>query len=146
MSTARFIGPLGGRDVLRRDAVILNNVDLDKGLNEDGIASVEMVAPFFLGYRQLSLERWPTMPLYFFEFCHPSNVEREGLPWKITIGPKPGISEDDDLRFEDFAILDVESNENGSPTREPTISDVSMRLQTMKNADGYWLDTGIIGE
>jgi hypothetical protein len=145
-STARFIGPLGGRDVLRRDAVIMNNVDLDEGLTDDGTAAVDMVAPFFLGYRQLSLERWPTMPLYYFEFCHPSTVEREGLPWKVTIGPKPGLSEDDDLRFEDFAILAVESNADGMPTREPTISDVSMRLQTMKNADGYWLDTGIIGE
>jgi hypothetical protein len=145
-STARYIGQLEIHGKLPDKSVVLANVDLDKD-DSDRSATMKMVAPFFLGFRQLPIERWPTTHLYYFEFRDPQSVSPEGLPWEVRIGPnsRSRLSADDEARFEDFEIVGIETNAKGGG-RPPRPNDVIMRLQTMKDANGYWLDTGVIRE
>ena len=47
---------------------------------------------------------------------------------------------EDETSKEDYRIASVEDAEG--TTLRPT--DLNLRLQTMRSADGYWLDTGAI--
>lgn len=138
-STARFIGPLEESRILTNSKVALD-VDLDNpnaGAKRE--ATIPMYAPFMLGYRQLPLERWPTMPLYWFEFADYQKVEADGLPWQVKIGPRK-----DDADVEDFDVLEVEPRKGANINRSPQKTSVRIRLQTLPSQSGYWLDTGIL--
>ena len=133
-STARFIGVLEQTGRLKKDNVLFANLELEDRKVRLPEATFDFYAPVFLGFRQLAVERWPATPLYRITFAHPQDARAKALPLKITL---ERLTEDDaDL---DFKIADVaDANGNQQPGGV-----VLLKLQTLKDEYGYWLDTGI---
>jgi hypothetical protein len=139
-STARYLGEMELSGVIRNEALLFNDIDLDaKPGSAEVSKTVEVFPPTTIGFRQLPLERWPASPLYVIEYANPAAAGRFRLPLRATI-ERAAADENDASRLEDFKITEIEDAE-GTPLRA---SDVVMRLQTLKSPSGYWLDTGVV--
>lgn len=133
-STARFIGVLEQTGRLKKDNVLFANLELEDRKVRLPEAAFDFYAPVFLGFRQLAVERWPATPLYRITFAHPQDARAKALPLKVTL--ERATEDDADL---DFKIADVaDANGNQQPSGV-----VLLKLQTLKDEYGYWLDTGI---
>lgn len=139
-STARYIGEMELSGVIRNEDLLFSNIDLDGKPSADELSrSVRVFPPTTIGFRQLPLERWPATPLYVIEYSNPSSASRLKLPLEVTI-ERAEPDDEDESRLEDFRISEIRDAE-GDTLR---MTDVSMRLQTLKSSSGYWLDTGVI--
>jgi hypothetical protein len=140
-STARYIGEMELSGQIRAENVFFSDIDLESRTKRDQTSrSVGFDGPMTIGFRQLAIERWPATPLYVMEFANPGNVGRMRLPLSVTL-ERADAEEGDEARKEDFRISDIQ-DADGTALRP---SDVTLRLQTLKSANGYWLDTGVVG-
>jgi len=133
-STARFVGVLQQTGRLKPDDVLFANLELEDRKTRLPEATFDFYAPVFLGFRQLNVERWPASPLYRVTFAHPQDARTRALPLKVTLeratGRKRGSGFQGDRR--------------GGCRRQPaTDRRGAVKLQTLKDEYGYWLDTGI---
>jgi hypothetical protein len=141
-STARYIGILEEGGKLRNDNIVMSNIDLDAAIAANEPGTLIMPARLMLGYRQLPLERWRAMPLYELSF------KKENMPpVRVTLVRKDPRRPDDEFELqsslEDFAVTEVEPIRDDGHLRI-TPRDINLRLQTLPNRDGYWIDTGVI--
>ena len=133
-STARFVGVLEQTGRLKQDNVLFANLELEDRKTRLPEATFDFYAPVFLGFRQLGVERWPATPLYRITFARPQDARAKALPLKVTL--ERSTDENVDL---DFKVTDVaDANGNQQPAGV-----VLLKLQTLKDEYGYWLDTGI---
>ena len=133
-STARFVGVLEQTGRLKQENVLFANLELEDRKTRLPEATFDFYAPVFLGFRQLAVERWPATPLYRITFAHPQDARARALPLKVTL--ERSTDENVDL---DFKVSDVaDANGNQQPAGV-----VLLKLQTLKDEYGYWLDTGI---
>jgi hypothetical protein len=133
-STARFIGVLQQTGRLKQEDVLFANLELEDRKTRLPEATCDFYAPVFLGFRQLNVERWPASPLYRVTFAHPQDARTKALPLKVTL--ERSTDENVDLDFKIIAVADADGNQ------QPT-GVVLLKLQTLKDEYGYWLDTGI---
>lgn len=133
-STARFIGVLQQTGRLKQEDVLFANLELEDPKMRLPEATFDFYAPVFLGFRQLNVERWPASPLYRIAFAHPQDARTKTLPLKVTL--ERSTEENVDLDFKIIAVADADGNQ------QPT-GVVLLKLQTLKDEYGYWLDTGI---
>ena len=142
-STARYIGVVEPNGQMRNGRVLFSDIDLDRRPDRAKAPdepSLSFYAREFLGYRQLGVERWPTTRLYLLDFADPESARRFARPLKVTL-ERTDFDEDDpamEEKKEDFKIAEIEQND-GTPVLK---SQVTIRLQTLRDDDGYWLDTG----
>ncbi len=141
-STARFVGEMEISGQIKDDRILFSDIDLEqKGRNAGEEAKLNFYAPTFIGFRQLAIDRWPATPLYFLDFANPQSAARMRLPLTLTLQRADEEEEDaQGHRMEDFSVTDIE-DADGSTMRP---SDVDIRLQTLKDEAGYWLDTGVL--
>ncbi|HOB60811.1 MAG TPA: virulence factor SrfB [Candidatus Competibacteraceae bacterium] len=133
-STARFVGVLEQTGRLKKENVLFANLELEDHKTRLPEATFDFYAPVFLGFRQLGVERWPATPLYRITFAHPQDARAKALPLKVVL--ERSTDENVDL---DFKVSDVaDANGNQQPGGV-----VQLKLQTLKDEYGYWLDTGI---
>lgn len=141
-STARYIGRLLGADTIRTDDIIFSQ--------EGKVVATEskplvVSAPMFLGFRQLRLDRWPGTPLFFLDMAedHPGR-QSAPMPWSVTFR-RNEPSSDDPVTKQEFDLenlwVDRVVDQAGNEVSKDL---VRLRLQTMRNIDGYWLDTGTV--
>jgi hypothetical protein len=135
-STARYIGEMEKSGQIKRQRVWFGDVDLDDAKGKLPQRVADFYAPVFIGFRQLDLERWPVTPLYRMDFSQPQDAARKKLPLKVAIEK---LAEEDDRECKIFEVADVTDAEGG-PLLKGT---VVLRLQSLKNELGYWLDTGV---
>jgi len=133
-STARFVGVLQQTGRLKPEDVLFANLELEDHKTRLPEATFDFYAPVFLGFRQLNVERWPASPLYRVTFAHPQDARSKSLPLKITL--ERSTDEQVDLDFKVIAVADADGNQ------QPT-GVALLKLQTLKDEYGYWLDTGI---
>ncbi|CAK0774067.1 Virulence protein SrfB [uncultured Gammaproteobacteria bacterium] len=142
-STARHIGEMEVNGQLLKSRVMFSDIDLDRRADHSqptSSRSLRFFAREFLGFRQLGIERWPATRLYLLDFAHSDSARRFALPLKVTL-ERTDFDEDDpamEEKKEDFKITSIEEND-GTPVLN---SQVTIRLQTLRDDDGYWLDTG----
>jgi hypothetical protein len=134
-STARFVGQLEQTGRIKQENVLFANLELEDRKTRVPEASFDFYAPVFIGFRQLNVERWPGTPLYRLNFAQPQDARRLDLPLKVTL-ERAMDGEDDE---QDFRIIDT-TDTAGNPVPRGTIA---LKLQTLKDEEGYWLDTGI---
>jgi len=95
-----------------------------------------------IGFRQLPIARWTATPLYMMEFTNPDTVHRLALPLKVTVQRRR--EDPDSARYEaareQFQVEDIEDATGSRLSNR----DVTLRLQTMDDQEGYWRDTGRI--
>lgn len=141
VSTANYIGRIFGNDTMANEDVIFarENGNLpaeSKPLAVDG--------PMFLGFRQLPVERWPGTPLFYVDVVESRGPGRDwAMPWRVTFrrdDPAETGAERNRLIDEGFAIDNIvdEHGDEVPPGR------IRLRMQTLRNPNGYWLDTGTV--
>jgi len=141
-STARYIGRLLGADTIRSEHVIFSQ-ETKAVASESKALIVE--APMFLGFRQLRLDRWPGTPLFFLDMPDEHPARRGApMPWTVTFRRNEPLA-DDPVDKQEFDLeniwVDRVVDQNGNEVAKDL---VRIRLQTMRNIDGYWLDTGTV--
>ena len=151
-STARFFGDVESSGRITERHVLFGPLDLDAADEMDVERQFEFYTKTFIGFRQLEAERWPVTPLYCLDFADAvaANNARGRTPYKLTLAftreqaredgaPSQGNAPKLDRAEGTFLTRGGEMSD-GSPFRD---SDLTLRLQTMRDSQGYWLDTGI---
>jgi hypothetical protein len=146
-STARIIGRMNNDGQIQKDNELLADANLDN-LGANGIVGegerfdVAFQSATLIGFRQLPIARWTATPLYMMEFTNPDTVHRLSLPLKVTVQRKEEDPESRryEVAREHFRVEEIEDATGGRLSNR----DVTLRLQTMDDQDGYWRDTGRI--
>ncbi|MBV6486918.1 MAG: hypothetical protein GHHEDOFH_00855 [Pseudorhodoplanes sp.] len=139
-STANFIGRIFRDGTIKKDDLIFVRED---GRFQAQSQTLTVDSPLFIGFRQLPLERWPGTPLFFLDIADARTgvSYAKSMPWKVTFRHDEADDTDRKSSTESFKIdLITDRNEEQVPRGR-----LSLRLQTLRNVDGYWLDTGMIG-
>jgi hypothetical protein len=139
-STARYVGLMESDGRVRGEKILFAGLDLDSAAAADQPAErpLALSGPCFLGFKQFKAERWPATPLYRLALRNPQSVRNYAMPLQVMLQRPAPAGEQSDSAPEQFAIDQVLAAD-GSAIQA---SDVMMRLQTLKDEDGYWLDTG----
>lgn len=142
-STANFVGVLtpGGE---------LRNVDVKfkktNGIFPDLSQPVPFAGPVLLGSRQLEDETWPANPLYRLSWKDdkgPDERLRASTPWGVELTTAAARSDQDQAEAtnSERLIIDGISDREGQPVQKNRLE---LRLHTMLESDGHWLDTGTL--
>lgn len=146
-STARYFGKLDLSDRLLADDEFYDNLDLDNIDYELPETPFEFRGPMPLGFRQLPVDRWPASRLYFIDYATPADGDQlhAQTPLRVTLA-RAGKKITDRRTGETYmdnpelTIKRVEDRE-GRPVAKDRLR---LRLQTLSQQQGYWLDTGIL--
>lgn len=135
-STARQIGLLDAKGQLLDQDVYFRDVDLDNPDYDLPETPIEFRRQVALGFRQLAIERWPATRLYILDYAHAQ--AREQLAQRTPLHVTLRHLAKDSGNPERLVIRQVrDANDKNVPAAQLTL-----RLQTLGAAEGYWLDTG----
>lgn len=146
-STAKYFGKVGQDSRLLKEDEFYDNLDLDNveyELPED--SSFEFRGPMPLGFRQLPVAWWPASRLYFIDYATPDDA-RVVNPWtpvKVKLTRRGGtatnkITEERYIDNPNLRIKEAKDRRDSSVSTK-----LVLRLQTLDQPQGYWLDTGIL--
>jgi hypothetical protein len=141
VSTANYIGRIFGDDVIANEDVIFAR---ENGRLPAESKQLAVDGPMFLGFRQLPVERWPGTPLFYLDVVDSNPPGRDwDTPWRVRFRRDDAVEagpEQGGLIDEAFGIDSIvsEKGEEVSPGR------IRLRMQTLRNPNGYWLDTGTV--
>jgi hypothetical protein len=148
-STARFVGEMELSGQILDSKVFFRELNLDSEKEFDLNHTFSFEAPLFIGFRQLEAERWPATPFYRLGFADQQAIanahKMKRLPYQVTVSFTSGIRDDATGKDKDidegvFQIDDAIGVDGGGVRYK---EELTLRLQTLKNQQGYWLDTGI---
>lgn len=145
-STARFVGEMELSGQILDSKVFFRELNLDSEEEWELMHTFSFEAPLFVGFRQLEAERWPATPFYRLSFADQQAIAnaRGRLPYQVSVSFMSSCRNDAtggsaEIDEGEFKIEDVIAADEGGVKRE----ELTLRLQTLKNQEGYWLDTGI---
>ncbi|MFD2265034.1 virulence factor SrfB [Lacibacterium aquatile] len=140
-STARFFGKLDRGSRLLKDDEFFTDMhleDTDWPLPETG---VEFRGPMPLGFRQMAADWWPATRLYNLAYADNADISSIQQRTPLTVRLRRDKSGDKAKRVVDkFLIGKIEDRDGRSVPNDQ----LRLRLQTIDNQLGYWLDTGIL--
>ena len=147
-STARFFGKLGQDNRLLKADEFYDDLDLDNvdyELPEE--RSFEFRGPMPLGFRQLPVAWWPGSRLYYIDYATPDDARTLNpfTPLAVTLRRK-GSKTTNRITGEEYVDnpdLEIRSIQDRSGRTVPNAR-LRIRLQTLDQPQGYWLDTGIL--
>ncbi len=97
----------------------------------------------------MQVTRWPATPLFRLEYENAQAAEegRGRTPYKVKLTFKRAEQPEEPPRrgargtYREEGVFKIEEIEarDGTPVRR---TDLALRLQTLKDREGYWLDTG----
>ena len=147
-STARYIGELDKNGQLLEGRVWFEP-DVDSPAEVEMFKEVEFNTPMAIGFRQLTAPRWTTTRLYSLEYTDQEAVARAKnlRPYKVALSftmreeTEATVSDDESMARDEgeLTILEVERSDGSSG-----MGDLNVRLQTLSEEEGYWLDTGVL--
>jgi hypothetical protein len=142
-STARFIGKMTNDGLIPNEDVFYTEVHLESEDYELPDSVFEFRGAMRLGFRQLPLNRWRASLLYVLDFNDDDvrNRYRDKVPLKVSLKRVRGGSARKN-EAERFEIGEVQAND-GSPLSKRILK---LRLQTLSDETGYWLDNGHVKE
>jgi hypothetical protein len=147
-STARFFGKLDRSNRLLKADEFYDDLDLDNIDYELPDKPLEFRGPMALGFRQLPVDWWPASRLYFIKYATPQAAQdlSPRTPLRVTLMRKGQRKRNAQTGEEyidnpEFTIKSIETERAGPPVPR---SSLRLRLQTISNEQGYWLDTGIL--
>jgi len=152
--TTRYIGMLDGQGRLTQERVWFSDIDVYSKEELNLSRDIDFNAPVPVGFRQLSSSRWTTTRLYRLEFRNAA-LQRESAgraPYKVKLEYSLREFEEQDeaprrkkaLRRTEgsLKVLSI-TDKFDQPLPNSTLA---ARLQTLRNDEGYWLDTGVLDE
>jgi hypothetical protein len=146
-STARFFGKLDHANRLLKADEFYDDLDLDNPEYKLPDKTFEFRGPMPLGFRQLPVDWWPASRLYFIKYATPDDGQRLSPRTPLNVSlvrkgkRKPNkITDEEYIENPELAIAGITDREGRTV---PTMN-LRLRLQTISNEQGYWLDTGIL--
>jgi hypothetical protein len=150
----RYMGMLDAKGKLDSgdQNVWFTNLDVHTGKEVSQERVIKFNANTAVGFRQLSCERWTTTRLYSLEFrdgeAQEASIGR--LPYNVTLQFDMAEAEDPEDRPRHQATRILTRTEGTLKVTQVTDKagqdlapgTVVVRLQTLRNDSGYWLDTG----
>ena len=147
-STAKYFGKLDRDNRLHEDDVFFRDLDLDRKRNEyDNPEDWELPdepfefrGPMTLGFRQFDADWWPGTRLYSLDYASPDIASKLNprTPLRVTLR-RNELGENRAI-VDAFMIYRIEDKDGKRIGK----NELRLRLQTIDNQDGYWLDTGIL--
>lgn len=137
-STAHYIGLIDDEGHIKDQDLYFREVDLEAEEYQIPDDAIPFRNKMHLGFRQLPLDRWPGTRMYVLDFSRDEAAERwrKQTPLMVKIEKSARAKGSP----EDLVIKEVVDKDGTTvPPR-----DLNLRLQTMKESDGYWIDTGAI--
>lgn len=142
-STVKYIGLLDNLNMIKKENVYYQDIDLDNPDYDFPDLSFEIRGTTRLGFRQLEVERWPASPIYILTIENSEVAKRlsaEGVVLEVTLGIK-----NKQKTVENFYIKDVKASDGRACNKN---QDIKLSLNTMVNSGlistQYWLDSGMI--
>ncbi|MBK8175037.1 MAG: virulence factor SrfB [Rhodospirillales bacterium] len=138
-STARFFGKLSGNNRLLKDDEYYEGLDLDDREYELPEKEFDFRGPMPLGFRQFPVDWWPGTRLYSLDYASPELAPKLNARTPLKIRLKRNTREVKDI-IDSFVLSRIEDRDGRSLPN----NNLRLRLQTIDNQRGYWLDTGIL--
>jgi len=146
-NTARYFGKLGQFNRLLKADEFIDNLDLDNVDYEPPDRAFEFRGPMALGFRQLPVDWWPATRLYSIEYRtdEDANALNAVTPLHITLkrAGRRMTNKADDEQYIENPELQIAAIKNRDDRTVP-VSRLRLRLQTLNDLQGYWLDTGVL--
>jgi hypothetical protein len=151
-STARYFGEMELTGQIRQQNVFFEAIDMESREELEQETEVVFNAPIYLGFRQLSVERWTAKPFYQLKFSsqQAANNARGKLPYKVKLLFKRSEDDDDDVIYSgiggvrdegSFTIEEIVCAGTKDPVRS---GELELKLRTMRDEEGHWMDSGIL--
>lgn len=144
-STARHFGKVSPEGRLNKEDTFYDDLDLENleyQLPEN--KSFEFRNPMDLGFKQLGVPWWPATKLYHIDYASPADSAKLHplIPLMVVLKLVPRTEgRSKALVYPDFEIYSVTLRDG---RRAP--GNLKLKLQTLDDPKGYWLDTGILLE
>ena len=132
-STANYIGKMDPDGKIRAENVFFQK-DSQGNFPEEGSKELVFSTPTTFGFRQLDDENWRATKLYSIQLASSTNTV-ENLPWKIRFHRAERDEKNEKIKISE--ITDSNDDEIVGGNKK-----ISLRLQTISESEGYWLDTG----
>ncbi len=146
-STARYFGKLDNHGRLSAADVFYDELDLDNADYElPPNRSFEFRTRMLLGFRQVPDEWWPATLLYSIAYRTQGDADKLNprTPLHVSLvvkGRERETADGETVRYDpEFKIQEISDDDGGTIGS----SSLRLRLQTLANEQGYWVDTGIL--
>ena len=145
-SVARYLGKIETVNRLLDQDVYYGELDLENPESDLPDRQFEFRGPMALGVRQFPREWWPASLLYMIDYRNEeARAKLQPLtPLKVQLkrgrAPRKASAPDQAQEPNDSLAIDSAESLGGSNAK----SGLELRLQTIRNRDGYWLDTGVL--
>jgi len=138
VSTLRFLGKIDPANLIAKDDVFINDIDLnDPQYTIPDDAFFNVAAPLHLGFRQLASERWPATPLYL--LIPPAEVPEGVTSFRVRLAHKK------EEGMDTFFIAAAQADD-GTQVAQTILENFELRLNTLNSSAldevDYWLDSG----
>ena len=138
-STARFFGKLDRNNRLLAEDEFYDDLDLDDPDYELPETTFDFRGPMPLGFRQLPVDWWPRTRLYSLDYASQELAAKLNAKTPLKVRLKRNTREAKDI-IDALVIAGIEDRDGRSVPN----NNLRLRLQTIDNQQGYWLDTGIL--
>jgi hypothetical protein len=139
-STARFFGKLDRNNRLMKEDEYYDSLDLDDQDYELPETAFDFRGPMPLGFRQFPVDWWPSTRLYSLDYASQELAAKLNAKTPLRIKLKRNTGRDAKDIIDSLLIAGIEDREGRSVPN----NNMRLRLQTIDNQQGYWLDTGIL--
>ncbi len=140
-STARYVGRMDGNGRIPSEDIFYE-LDLDDSERELPERSFEYRGIMALGFRQFSNEWWPATRLYSLGYAGDEHRRQLHAMTPIHVQLRRARRRRSEELGEDLEIDSaITSAESGS---RQVKAQLAMKLQTLDDSEGYWLDTGVL--
>ena len=150
-STARFFGEMEMTGQIKKQNEFFEAIDMDAKRELEQEAEIVFNAPIYIGFRQLSVERWTATPFYQLKFASQkaANNARGKLPYKVKLRFTRSEDDDDaiysgigDVRDEGkFSVEEIVCAGTEDAVRA---GELELKLRTMRDEEGHWMDSGLL--
>jgi len=127
--------------------LFFDGVNLETHRKDEMAQVFKFASPVYIGFRQLSVERWKTTPVFYLSFSSQEAAARAvqlGLPYTVQLNyRRPEHAETDgDANYANEGIMEILEITSSTGQSVPT-RDLSLTFKTLWDVEGHWLDTGL---
>jgi hypothetical protein len=138
-STARYIGKIDGAGRIPEEDTYYAGIDLESEDQDMPEGGFEFRGVMALGFRQFPNEWWPATRLYTLDYRSEDDRRRLHAKTPIEVTLKRGRAARGD-QLTEAMLIDEARDVDGRSAKAA----LELKLQTLSDGDGYWLDTGIL--
>jgi len=144
-STIRYVGILGSDKQLKDSMLLFDGSDVSLSRDDELSADIQFQTQTFIGFRQMSVERWKATPFYQLTFSDQKAAAKATSdgPYTVTLCYKRAFDDWEgttEVNWENEGQLLISEIQDRAGAAIPR-SDLRIRLKTLWD-ESHWLDSG----